>query len=363
MDNACNHITTPVKKRFMINSVDNLGFPSVSSSMFDVGLIVGFDVVGLIVGFDVVGLIVGFEVEPGTDKSLISALIVTPSNNAIWFSKPAATVDAAALTASTKLVAPLLSENDAVNMRSKLTSSMRRPRRLEEFEHVRSSTDASVSFSAVVKATQVDPFTASSSSEHMTSWSSSVVVMLSVPLAVDTDVSLIVGPGVELMLELIVGLTVGLLLEVTVGLIVGLPVELMLELIVGLNVGLLLEFTVGLIVGLSVGLIVGLNVGNNVGLVVGLIVGLSVGLIVGLNVGNNVGLVVGLIVGLVVGLNVGLGVGQLSSALLAEPQRLFSQSESSHGMLQASALQAHPPVFVGNPDSRDMLLTVAIEAE
>jgi len=357
MDNACNHITTPVKKRFMINSVDNLGFPSVSSSMFDVGLIVGFDVVGLIVGFDVaglivgfdvvglivgfdvVGLIVGFEVEPGTDKSLISALIVTPSNNAIWFSKPAATVDAAALTASTKLVAPLLSENDAVNMRSKLTSSMRRPRRLEEFEHVRSSTDASVSFSAVVKATQVDPFTASSSSEHMTSWSSSVVVMLSVPLAVDTDVSLIVGPGVELMLELIVGLTVGLLLEVTVGLIVGLPVELMLELIVGLNVGLLLEFTVGLIVGLSVGLIVGLNVGNNVGLVVGLIVGL------------------------VVGLNVGLGVGQLSSALLAEPQRLFSQSESSHGMLQASALQAHPPVFVGNPDSRDMLLTVAIEAE
>eukprot|EP00450_Noctiluca_scintillans_P001954 CAMPEP_0194495374 /NCGR_PEP_ID=MMETSP0253-20130528/12998_1 /TAXON_ID=2966 /ORGANISM="Noctiluca scintillans" /LENGTH=263 /DNA_ID=CAMNT_0039336623 /DNA_START=670 /DNA_END=1458 /DNA_ORIENTATION=+ len=257
MDNACNHITIPVRKRFIINSVDNLGFPLLSRVVSTVASC-PFDVV--------VGLIVGFEVKTETDNSPSSAVTVTPSNDATWFSKPAATADAATLAASAKLVAPLLSENDAVNMRSKLISSMRRPRKREESEHVRSSTDASVidtplSSSAVVNATQVDPFTASSSSEHMTSWSSSVVVMLSVPLAVDattlvlvdvaavvdTDVSLFVGPGVGL----IVGLT-----ALTVGLIVGLPVEPMLELIVGLTVGLL-----GLIVGLPVEFIVELMVG------------------------------------------------------------------------------------------------------
>lgn len=114
--------------------------------------------------------------------------------------------------------------------------------------------------------------------------------------------------------------------------------------------------------GLKVDLVVGLIVEftGPVGLSVGFSVGLSAGLVVGLSAG----LVVGFSAGLVVGLDVGFGVaGQFAEAQLFPPHASSDQSETSQGMLQASAPQAHPPVFVGNPDSRDMPLTVATETE
>jgi len=80
----------------------------------------------------------------------------------------------------------------------------------------------------------------------------------------------------------------------------------------------------------------------------------------GLKVGFSVGLSAGLVVGLDVGFDVA---GQFAETQLFPPHASSDQSETSQGMLQASAPQAHPPVFVGNPDSRDMPLTVATETE